>query len=140
MIKTFFNRLIVGASTFCAVPILFPTGAAFAQPQPKAVLFPLESRSFELEQDAIALDAVSDRINTHFSDNDPSAEESSGLDLNELPIIGSFVDESGNFDMDLPVSVSIDDLVGETVLVIGTDFSPQSIEHKPRASRRLIDR
>ena len=133
MIKTLARCLMVGASTFCAVQGLFTAGTAIAQPPTQRHnrnsdhLFPLETRSFVIESQALALDAVGDRINTQVSDERSAASETTGLDINELPIIGDLVDEDGNFDwgMDLPVSVEIGTVMGETGLVISTDLFEQ---------------
>lgn len=132
MMKTLARRLIVGAFTLCSIQVLFTAGAAIAQPLPQShsdsdALFPLEMRSFAIESEALTLDMAGDRINTQFAKERAIAQETAGLDIEELPIIGELLDEEGNFDwgMDLPFSVEIGDVMGETGLVLSTDLSNQ---------------
>lgn len=128
MIKTLarhlLGRLIVGASTLCFIP-LFST-AAYAQSSPAsdaiAAWQPLEARTFVIEE-GISLDHVSASINSHLSGEETVATKSVGIEIESLPVISDLLDEEGNFDLGLPFNVDMGDLMGESFIMVGTDFS-----------------
>ncbi|MEL6814071.1 MAG: hypothetical protein AAFP03_04560 [Cyanobacteria bacterium J06598_3] len=133
MIKTIarhlLGRLIVGASTFCFIPLLATAAQAQANPSHAmsdsaaiAAWQPLEARTFVIEED-VSLDHVSDSINSRLSGEETVATKSVGIDIESLPLVSEFLDEDGNFDLGLPFSVDISDLMGESYFMVGTDFS-----------------
>lgn len=124
-------RLGLGVSLLCALGLLM--GAAPAQAQlaedtgltqsTTDKLMPLTARQMGLPSEPVGLEQVSDTFNAQMeSDRQDKAE---GLQLDTLPIIGDLVDESGHLNMgvDLPFEMSISDVMGETGLVLSTDFT-----------------
>lgn len=136
MLKTSVCSLIAGASTFCAIQLL-GAGPVWAQTPVSTVLepdlsvtslLPLEAGTVavgEVGVDAIAHQRIADSINAQFAGDQTSAAESTDLTLSEIPIIGEFLDEEGNFDwgMDLPISVNLGDVMGDYGLIVGADFA-----------------
>ena len=138
MLKTLVRPLTVGASTFLIFQLVGSAHTAIAQtPSPlNPSLWPLEARTFELQSNTPELDAVSNAINHQMADESSAEAESKSLNLEDLPIIGDFVDdfvdEEGNFDwgVDLPMDVSVGDVVGETGVILSTDFTVVPIERR----------
>ncbi|MGC1310354.1 MAG: hypothetical protein WA885_24250 [Phormidesmis sp.] len=126
MLKTFVHHLIFGMSAFCCTQTLAAVHSPTAQAQarPTASLLPLQPRTFEIEE-GISFEAVSEGINTDMADSQFLKTSQPGLALDSLPLIGDLLDEEGNFDwgMNLPMTVNLGDVMGETGLVLGTDFS-----------------
>ena len=124
-----FGFVLGMAQPFWAVPRASaqapPTNYPGSEPAAE-VLLPLEDKAFGIESQGLGLDAVADDINGWVvADRDRSA----GLGLEDLPLVGDLVselvDEEGNVDfgMDLPVSIGLDNVMGETGLVLGADFA-----------------
>ena len=134
MLRTFVRSLIAGASTLCLMQML-SAETVWAQSAPtlptpsplEASLLPLEPGTIavgEIDIDAIAHQRVADSINAGFTD-DQTTDKSADLNLAEIPIIGDLLDAEGNFDwgMNLPISVSLGDVMGDYGLVVSTDFA-----------------
>lgn len=127
-------RLIAGASAFCLVHSV--SAAACAQvsvPQMKtsvpdqpvnALLF-LEARTIEVESRSNSLSEAADNINAGFAIAQSPQTQPAGFALDSLPLISGLLDEAGNFDlgMDLPVSFNVGSVMGETGLILSTDFT-----------------
>ncbi len=136
MLKTSVGSLIAGASTLCVLQLL-GAGPVWAQTLVPTVLepelsvtslLPLEPETVavgEVEIDVAVHRRIADNINARFVDDQTSAAESADLTLSEIPIIGEFLDEDGNFDwgMDLPLSVNLGDVMGDYGLIVGADFA-----------------
>ncbi|MGB7085971.1 MAG: hypothetical protein WBD47_10485 [Phormidesmis sp.] len=131
MLKAFMRCLIVGASTLCVAQVFDATAQAqVASPpadmpanQSTSALFPLESRTFEIEE-TVNFDTVSESINNRTGRDSSAERKADELDMRSVPIIGELLDDEGNFDwgVDLPVSFNVGNVMGQTGLVLGADF------------------
>lgn len=133
MIKTLarhlLGRLIVGASTLCFIPLLATATQAQSVPSHTisnsdaiAAWQPLEARSFVIEE-GVSFDHVSASINSRLAGEGAPATKAVGIEIESLPLISELLDEEGNFDLGLPFNVDMGDLMGESSIMVGTDFS-----------------
>ncbi|NJM98572.1 MAG: hypothetical protein HC800_16705 [Phormidesmis sp. RL_2_1] len=120
MLKPSLIRGIVGASTFCFIQSL--SSAVSAQSQ--TALLPLQPRTVKVDPQFTRLDTAERNINTKIEVERNTPIEPIGIDFDSLPIVGEFLDREGNFDMgfDLPVDISVADVMGETGVVLGIRF------------------
>ncbi len=134
MLRKFIYRMVAGASAFCLVHSI--SAAAFAQvsvPQVKtlgpdqsmnALLF-LEARTVEVENPSNELDDVAQSMNAGFAIAQSPQTQPADFALSSLPIIGELLNAEGNIDfgMELPVSFNVGSVMGETGLILSTDFT-----------------
>ena len=117
---------MVGASVFCGVEVF--AIANIAQAEPANSLLPLQTRTVEDVPERIVLDQVADSMNTQIAADQALLNAPTGISLSSIPIIKELLDDTGKFDTDinvgsdLPISVGFGDLMGNGVLVLGTDF------------------
>ena len=78
----------------------------------------------ETGQRNVGLDEISQGINAEFKGIQNPTAKPDELALESIPVVGALLDEEGKFDwgMDLPVTFDFGDLIGEPVLIVGTDF------------------
>ena len=87
-------------------------------------LLPLENGEMSAHRTDTRLSEAAENINTAFLDSQNLGVKSDELDLAGVPIVGEMLDENGKFDwgMDIPVSFDFGNLIGNPVLIVGTDF------------------
>lgn len=109
--------LLTASATF------FTIGQAYAVPDSDkaSLLLPLEVGKLPTHQLNMELSLAADNINKEFAASQNSEPEPDVL----LPVVGELLNEKGKFDwgMDIPVTFDFGDLVGNPVLIVGTDFS-----------------
>ena len=91
--------------------------------QTRQDLLPLTSQTLSVPNQSAELAQISEMLNAQMvRDRQPDENH---LQIDSLPIIGDLVDEAGNLDMgiNLPFDMSISDVMGETGLVLRTDFT-----------------
>ena len=90
----------------------------------KADLLPLTSRHMAVTRERVGLIQVSNTLNERIEQSRHAGREG-GIQLDSIPIVGDLLDDAGNLDIgiNLPFDVSIDDVMGETGLVLSTDFT-----------------
>ena len=88
-------------------------------------LLPLTTRQLDIPGEPLGLEQVSKTVNAQIDSNRHSEQMAERLQLETLPLIGELLDESGNLDIgvDLPFDMSISNVMGETGLVLSTDFT-----------------
>ena len=93
-----------------------------ASENPTYDLLPLTARKLEAPSRAVGLEQVSDILNAQIKSD--RLTQAPGLSLDSIPLIGDLVDETGNLDMgiNLPFDMSIDNVMGETGLVLSTEL------------------
>ncbi len=126
-------RMIAGVSAFCLVqsvsaiacaqkitPQIKPSG-----PDPSVgSLLPLEARTVEIESQSDSLESTAQTINAGFAIAHSSQSQSVGLALDSLPLIGDLINAKGfDWGMDLPLSFNVGSVMGETGLILSTDFT-----------------
>lgn len=134
MLKKFVCRAVAGVSTFCLVYSV--SAAAFAQVsapqvktsvpgQPMNALMFLEARTIEVESPFNELDDVAQSMNAGFAIAQSPQTQPEGFTLDSLPLIGDLLNAEGNIDlgMELPVSLNVGSVLGETGLILSTDFT-----------------
>ena len=142
MLNLMLNSLVnlsknkVGSSTSVALSLLSLTVAltavagtakqSWAHPIPNAAssLLPLEDGKMSAHRTGTGLSEAAESINSDFADSQNSGAKSNELDLAGVPIVGEMLSEDGKFDwgMDIPVSFDFGNLIGNPVLIVGTDF------------------
>lgn len=110
-----------------ALATVLSTGQlAWANSTPNAAssLLPLEDGKMSAHRTGTGLNEAAESINAAFIDAQNPGTKSDELDLLGVPIIGEMLNENGKFDwgMDIPVSFDFGDLIGNPVLIVGTDF------------------
>lgn len=99
---------------------------AIALPNPDSAssLLPLEEGR-PAHPEAVELSATEEHINADFSESQNPEANSNELDIDKVPIVGDLLDENGKFNwgMDMPVTFDFGSLVGNPVLIVGTDFT-----------------
>ncbi len=100
--------------------------SAWANPIPNtaSLLLPLEDGKMPSHRTGTELSEAAENINTAFIDAQNPGAKPDELDLAGVPIVGEMLDENGKFDwgMDIPVSFDFGNLIGNPVLIVGTDF------------------
>jgi len=127
MLNTLTHCLLTGAALICITGVF--VGQDIAKAEPAASLLPLQARTVENAARGVLLDQVADTMNTQIAADQAILNAPTGLSLASIPLIKELVDETGKIDTsvdvgsDLPISVGFGDLMGNGVLVLGTDFS-----------------
>lgn len=127
MLNTLTRCLIAGAALICVAEVF--TSQNVAKAEPAASLLPLQARTVENAVRGILLDQVADTMNTQIAADQAILNAPTGISLESIPLIKELVDNTGKIDTsvdvgsDLPISVGFGDLMGNGVLVLGTDFS-----------------
>ncbi len=87
-------------------------------------LLPLEDGKMPDHRPPTELSEAAESINSEFASAKNPGAKSDELDLTGVPIVGEMLDENGKFDwgMDIPVSFDFGNLIGNPVLIVGTDF------------------
>ncbi|MEM9815362.1 MAG: hypothetical protein AAF827_02965 [Cyanobacteria bacterium P01_D01_bin.6] len=80
-------------------------------------LLPLEIRSVGVQTDANSLNSVANEIN---NSDEESAENADITDLFDASFFESLIDENGNID--LPLGVTVFEAMGTTSIGFGSDF------------------
>ncbi|MEO0647919.1 MAG: hypothetical protein AAFZ17_17490 [Cyanobacteria bacterium J06650_10] len=115
----------VGGVLLNTPTVMAQTASAEIAPSRSLALLPLESTSFELSGNEMALDAIASDINTQVDINIALSEEVEGLTWEQIPIVRDFIDEDGNMDMSggaLPISVSVSNFMEAYGVVVSTNF------------------
>jgi hypothetical protein len=129
------RSLMVGVC-FAAVSAISPVAQAQTSSldQPMASLLPLEARfslrTLSTEAQPMSLDKAADTFNQNMVTDRAIAANPMGQFLQSLPLISDFVDETGHLDLgtdfdmgtNLPISVDLGNVMGNTGLVFSTDF------------------
>jgi hypothetical protein len=134
-----FRSFMVGVC-FAAVSAISSAISPVAQAQtssldqPMASLLPLEARfsvrTLSAEEQPISLDQAADSFNQQMMTDRAIAANPMGQFLKSLPLVSDFVDETGSLDIgtdfdmgaNLPISVDLGNVMGNTGLVFSTDF------------------
>lgn len=120
-------RLIIATSALCVMECF--AAANVAQARPVNSLLPLQHRTVENAAQGIVLDQVAESMNTQIAAEQALLNAPIGIRLDTIPIIKELVGQSGKFDTGvnvgsrMPISVSFGHLMGNGVLVLGTDFA-----------------
>lgn len=113
--KILFSLISIGA-------LLCVDGQAHAAPETHraGLLLPLEAGRPSPHQISAELSATAESINTAFAKSQAPKTEPEVL----LPVVGELLNEEGKFDwgMDIPITFDFGDLIGNPVLIVGTDF------------------
>ncbi len=126
MLNTLNRCLIAGVAVLCAANIFAIHNVA--QAESSESLLPLQTRTVRNAAQDIVRDQVADTLNTQIAVERAFLNEPTGMSLESIPILKELVDETGKFDAgvnvgsDLPISVGFGDLMGNGVLMLGTDF------------------
>jgi hypothetical protein len=129
-------RSLMGGVCFAAVSAISPVAQAQTSSlnQPMASLLPLEARfslrTLSTEAQPMSLDKAADTFNQNMVTDRAIAANPMGQFLQSLPLISDFVDETGHLDLgtdfdmgtNLPISVDLGNVMGNTGLVFSTDF------------------
>lgn len=121
---------------FVAVSAISPVAQAqtSSSDRPMALLLPLEARfslrTLSTEAQPMSLDKAADTFNQQMVTDRAIAANPMGQFLQSLPLISDLVDETGNLDLgtdfdmgtNLPISVDLGNVMGNTGLVFSTDF------------------
>ncbi len=127
MLNTLTRCLIASAALLCVAEVF--TSQDVARAEPAASLLPLQARTVENAARGVVLDQVADTMNTQIAADQAILNAPTGISLESIPLLKELVDDTGKFDTnvdvgsDLPISVGFDDLMGNGVLMLGTDFS-----------------
>lgn len=112
----------IGLGLLSLVVVLHTGEPTYAAPgiDKASSLLPLEAGQLSTRQPDAELSVAAENINAAFAKSQEPEPEPEVL----LPVIGEFLNEKGKFDwgMDIPVTFDFGDLVGNPVLVVGTDF------------------
>jgi hypothetical protein len=129
-------RFLIVGGCFAAVSAISPVAQAQTSSldQPMASLLPLEARfslrTLSTEAQPMSLDKAADTFNQNMVTDRAIAANPMGQFLQSLPLISDFVDETGHLDLgtdfdmgsNLPISVDLGNVMGNTGLVFSTDF------------------
>ena len=87
-------------------------------------LLPLEEVKTSVHRPNTKLSEAAESINIAFANSQNPEAKSGELDLAGVPILGEMLNENGKFDwgMDIPISFDFGNLIGNPVLIVGTDF------------------
>lgn len=127
MLNTLARCLMIGASIFCSAEVFAIANVAKAEPVKS--LLPLQTRTVENASQGVVLEQVADSMNTQIAAEQAILNAPTGIRLDAIPIIKELVDQEGKIDTGvnvgsgMPISVGFGDLMGNGVLMLGTDFS-----------------
>lgn len=127
MLNMLTRALTAGTALICAAHVF--TCQDIVRAEPANLLLPLQARTVESAAQIILLDQVADTMNTQIAADQAILNAPTGLSLESIPIVKELIDETGKFDTsvnvgsDLPISVGLGDLMGNGVLMLGTDFA-----------------
>ena len=129
LIRRSVDSLRVGVSVVCLGLISLSVAGglgerAIAAPLLEGTILILPDDEDETRHRTLGLDEISQGIDAEFNSAQNPAAKSDELALESIPVVGALLDENGKFDwgMDLPVTFDFGDLIGEPVLIVGTDF------------------
>ena len=126
MLNTLTRCLIVGTALICVAKVF--VGWDVAKAESAGSLLPLQARTVENAARSILLDQVANTMNTQIATDQAILNVPTGLSLESIPLLKELIDETGKIDTsvdvgsNLPISVGFGDLMGNGVLVLGTDF------------------
>lgn len=123
------DSLKEGVSAFClgliSLSVVCGLGeGAIAGSIPEETLFLRPSDEAEFWHYTVGLDEVIQGIDAEFASAQNPTDGADELALDSIPVVGALLNEEGKFDwgMDIPVTFDFGDLIGEPVLIVGTDF------------------
>lgn len=108
------GQALSAASLLSFLVVALPAAADTAEPDDVAnQLLPLETRGMNIEVDPNLYQSAAQEINTF-----EASDSSNGL--SDIGIFDDFVDENG--ELDLPLGLTVFDSMGTTSVGVGSDF------------------
>lgn len=126
MLKTLTFRFVSGAFVLCVAELL--GSAIAAQARPVDSLLPLRTRTIEATGENVGYEEVADTMNTQIAEEQARLNEPVGLQLESIPIVNELINAAGELDTSfkmgggVPLSVGVGDVMGNTGVVLSTDF------------------
>lgn len=124
MLVLFFISAARKIGWLCVASVLLGASAAQAQTSPSALIGELEARTVENPSEGIVFTQVESQINNRTTKS-LAQEDSIGLNLEDVPLIGDLLDDEGNLDFgrNFPLSVDFYDIEGGMSFSLGREFS-----------------